>query len=584
MKQLLLISLIFMSCLASAQVKKKVEMSPKTGPLLKEKVNVPPAKKKGPLVGGGKLDKVYKHSMDNVAAGRFYRGNGIVNTMGKTKLTTYLTPVGGITAVNKTAPKPRKKGTAEKDGLICTNYTISLSPESESFDAPLADKMSHTYPGAAYDYNKYISNNTQPAHNKTPRNPIILQLSSSSASGKKILVTDPTKDNLVEAAGTLKYSMPSRLPNLTTEITVQTIVNEATFALNVEAGGGGFGFKASGGFQLSYDSRKTYMSIDCKQKSYVITASPPDTATNGFYKDADENAKFTNVFMSSVTYGRRVIGVIETELDQESMGVTADLSYNGFGVSADLGLNVLDKLKRGKTKVRLLFIGGDGTVINVPDPTEASVMAKINSWLSTGESRQAVPIEYTFKNMNDVGMRWESVVSNISYDQCVPKPPPDAIPQPWDIKFTLNRITNNKREKVKLGVSQSVGVSVNGEWKGENSNKNNPILCWMQDWNGCQSPPHIDFNSAHPVGNAVRNYSISNDEFQTNPVLRLENKRIVMYATGIGGSKDENNKTERSDWRIQDIGGYKNIDFPVHVNGRIFTFNYTIEVRQRPAR
>lgn len=583
MKQLLLISLIFMSFLASAQLKKKVEMSPKTGPLLKEKVNVPPPKKKGPLIGDIKFDKTVRHSMDNVRAGVLYRSNGIVNNMGKTKVTTYLTPVGGITASNKAQPKPRKKGTGEKDGLICTNYTISLSPESESFDAPLADKMSHTYPGAAYDYNNYISNNTQPAHNKTPRNPIILQLSSSSASGKKILVTDPTKDNLVEAAGTLKYSLPDRLPNLTTEIHVQTIVNEATFALNVEAGGGGFGFKAAGGFQLAYDSKKTYMSIDYKQKNYVITASPPDTATNGFYKNAEENGKYSNVFMSSVTYGRRVIGVIETELDQESMGVTADLSYKGFGVSADLGLDVLDKLKRGKTKVRLLFIGGDGTVINVPEPTEASVLAKINAWLSSGTSKQAVPVEYTFKNMNDVGMRWESVASNISYDQCVPKPPPDAIPQPWDIIFTLKMITNNKKEKVMLGVSQSVGVMVNGQWKGENSNKNTPILCWMQDWDGCQPPPHIDFNSAHSLG-AVRNYTISHEEFETNPVLRLENKRIVMYATGIGGSKNENNKVERSDWRIQDIGGHKPVEFPVHVNGRIFTFSYLIEVRQRPGR
>ncbi|RYZ20143.1 MAG: hypothetical protein EOO10_23545, partial [Chitinophagaceae bacterium] len=433
-------------------------------------------------------------------------------------------------------------------------------------------------------YNSYISNNTQPAHNKTPRNPIILQMSSSSGNGKKILVTVPTKDNLDEATGTLKYSLPSRLPNLTTEISVQTIVNEATFALNVEAGGGGFGFKASGGFQLNYDSRKTYMSIDCKQKSYVITAFPPDTATGGFYKNEAENAKFDNVYMSSVTYGRRVIGVIETELDQESMGVSAEASYNGFGVSANLGLKVIDKLARGKTTVRLLFIGGDGTVINVPNPTEASVMATINGWLSKADSKQAVPVEYTFKNMKDIGMRWESVANNISYDQCIPKPPPDAIPQPWDIKFTLNSISNNKREKVKLGVSQSVGVFVNGQWKGENSNKNTPILCWMQDWNGCQSPPHIDFNNAHRVGNAVRNYTISHEEYEQNPVIRLENKRIVMYATSIGGSKDENSKVERSDWNIKDIGNFKTVDFPVHVNGRIFTFNYSIEVRQRPGR
>ncbi|RYZ21733.1 MAG: hypothetical protein EOO10_22205, partial [Chitinophagaceae bacterium] len=297
MKHLLMIPLLFISFTTIAQVKKKLEVSTVPGPKLSEKVNTPPVKKKTTTGGGVRLETgTGGVSKELNSSSVLNRMNPIVNNMGKTKLTTYIVPVNSLVGVNRAQPKPKKKGTEERDGLICTNYTISLSPESESFDAPLADKMSHTYPGAAYNYNSYISNNTQPAHNKTPRNPIILQMSSSSGNGKKILVTDPTKDNLDEATGTLKYSLPSRLPNLTTEISVQTIVNEATFALNVEAGGGGFGFKASGGFQLNYDSRKTYMSIDCKQKSYVITAFPPDTATGGFYKNEAENAKFDNVY------------------------------------------------------------------------------------------------------------------------------------------------------------------------------------------------------------------------------------------------------------------------------------------------
>ena len=567
---------------ASGQVKnKKVITNPKvsdkviTQPKTQTK-NEPSAKKQ---VTDLDVSKELNKDMANVL--RY--GTPIVATVGGTKVTTYIEPLDRVKATTRSDrnPKARNKGTKEDNGLICTDYTISLSPESESFDAPLADKMSHTYPGAAYNYNDYIKNNTQPPHNKSKRNPIILQVSSSSGNGKQILVEDPTKNNLDEAAGKLKYSLPKQAGNLSTEIYVQTIVNEATFALNVEAGGGGYGFKASAKFGLKFDSKKTYMSIDAKQKNYVITANRPDHAEGGFYVDEAENAKNENVYMSSVTYGRRVIGIIETELDQDHMEVGAKASYEGFGFSANLGLGIVDKMSRGKTTVRLLFIGGNGDVITIPNPTASSVQATINQWMTSTSSQAAVPIEYTFKNMRDIGMRWESVASNINYQQCVPKPPEAAAPQPWDIAVTLNSINNSKRETVRLGISQSVGVSINNNWKNENAGLNKPIICWMEGWNGCQKPPDIDFNKPHRFGE-TRNYTISHDEYMQNPLFRVETQRIVTYRTSVGGSKNENNQKQRTDKRLKDMGTVSTFDVPVHINGRIFSFNYTVKVTQRP--
>ena len=436
MRIALLIFLVMACLMTNAQISKETKIvtkpkvldktvtKPKTDKKEEKKVETP-----GKKLTGSDLSKEANGNLPKVL-----RGTPIIATVGGTKITTYIEPLDRVRSTVNAGknPKARNKGTQEDNGLICTAYSISLSPESESFDAPLADKMSHTYPGAAYNYNDYIKNNTQPPHNKSKRNPIILQVSSSSGNGKQLLVEDPTKNNLDEAAGKLKYSLPKQANNLSTEIYVQTIVNEATFALNVEAGGGGYGFKASAKFGLKYDSRKTYMSIDAKQKNYVITANRPDNATGGFYVDEAENAKNENVYMSSVTYGRRVIGIIETELDQEHMEVGAKASYDGFGVSANLGLGIVDKMSRAKTTVRLLFIGGNGDVITIPNPTAASVQATINQWMTSTSSQAAVPIEYTFKNMRDIGMRWESVASNINYQQCVPKPPAAATPQPWD--------------------------------------------------------------------------------------------------------------------------------------------------------
>ena len=578
MKTILTITLSIFCSLAFAQKKKVIEMDSKISKTVIETKIIPAPKPKE-----SKYKMEYGGNAGNIEPSFTRNLNALKNNIGGTKITTYIEPINKFSSTTRAKTnKPKEKGTTEKDDLICKNYSVSLNLEAQSFDAPLSDKMAHTYPGAAYNYNDYISNNVQPRHNQSARNPIILQASSSTATGKYLLINDPTKVNLDEATGTLKYSLPSQANNAKTEIQVQSIVNEATFALNVEAGGGGFGFNIAGKLGIGYNNRKTYMSIDASQENYVITASIPDRAVGGFYKDSLENTKSTNVYMSSVTYGRRVIGIIESELDEKYMEAGVKASYSGFGVSANLGLDILDKMSSGKTTVRLLFIGGKGDVISVPNPTQASVLAVINSWLNNTNAQAAVPIKYTFKNMRHVGMRWETVTDNITYDQCVPKPPAAAIPQDWDIKFTLNSITNNKQESVKLGIQQFVGVETNNGWKNENSGKDVPIICWMQDWKGCAPPPHIDFTSMYRLG-TERNYTITNDQYEQNPLIRIETRRIVMYATGIGGKKNDNNTTTREDKRVKDIGGYTSYDVPVHVNGRIFKFSYTVFIKQRPS-
>ncbi len=577
--------MFFIATLASAQIKNNIPV--KKDVIIKKGVDV----KVDPNLVKTKSDKTDKSNlkMEKDLSGTVlskYNLNTLYPemkaTLGGTTISTRVVPSDAVelTTKMKSNPKPKDKGSTEENGLICKNYSISLSPESENFDAPLANKMSATYPGAAYNYNQYITNNTQPAHNKSERNPIILQVSSITGNGKQVTVEDPTSNNLVEAVGQLKSSLPLQAYNISTEIYVKTIVNDASFALNVEAGGGGFGFNVNAKLGIKYESRKTYMSIDAKQKNFLITANRHDRAEGGFYKDEVENAKNENVYMSSVTYGRRVIGVIETELDEESSEIGLEASYKGFGASANLGLGILNKMSSSKTSVRLLFIGGKGDVITIPNPTEASVKAVIDNWMTNTDALGAVPVEYTFKNMRDIGMRWESVASNINYKQCVPKPPDAVAPKDWDISITLNSISNNKREKVKLGISQSVGVQTYDGWTNESSGRDIPIICWMEGWNGCQSPPEIDFTQQHPVG-TTRNYTINNDQYEDNAMFRVDTKRIVMYATGTGGSKNAEENIPVYDVKLKDMEEVSFFDVPVNVNGRIFKFNYKVKILQR---
>ncbi|MBC7510703.1 MAG: thiol-activated cytolysin family protein [Ferruginibacter sp.] len=576
MKKYMLIALPFFSFSALAQPPVKIIISPPVK--IADKIITTKDKSKGTDKSSG----TYKpnHNFQN-----FLPSLPEVRTsIGGTGIRTKFVSNGGVSDIKKMSPneKPKDKGTTNDGQSICHSYSIKLSSESETFDAPLSEKMDNLYPGAIYNYYTWMKDNVSPQSIKSPRNPIIVQLASSSAGGQMKLVNNPTSNELQSASGVLKSSMPARAPNSTTEIYVNSIVDEATFALNIEAGGGGFGFSANGKFGIAKNSRKTYLSIDAKQKSYTIQANLPEDSVYGFFKDQTVNSNSENLIISSVTYGRRVIGVIETEFESEGQQIDFSLKASAMGFTGNFGLGILNGLIRGKTSVKLFFIGGGGGMIEIPDPTEQSVMDKINNWMRSANSTEMVPVSFTFRNMKNEGMRWETATDNINYQQCVPVP---QKPKPIDqkVSVTLINISDSKREKVTLGVEQFVGINTQGNWKKESSGLSKPIICWMEGWNGCQVPPNINFNSGPHSINSTFTYMVSEAEYASNPEFVVHTKRLVMYRTSAGGSKNavgdyKDDKYPVPDFkiRLKDIKGL--LQVTVHIEGRIFTFSYRVSV------
>ncbi|MEO6670090.1 MAG: thiol-activated cytolysin family protein [Ferruginibacter sp.] len=581
MKKFLIVSLSLLANVSYAQI---ITTTTKTVPPSKAEKKLP-NDRSASTGGGGNMTK--KLPDGSKIPTKLLATKPLVTTLDGIKISTYLIPVNGNQSTSRKAsdskPRVREKGECDQEGLDCKCYSVSLSPASENFDAPLADKMAFTYPGAAYNYSEYITNNTSPRHNQAARNPIILQVSSASGSGQQKLIADPTKNNLDEAVGKLKNALPAQASNLTTEINVQTIVNEATFALNVAAGGGGYGFKMNAKFGMTRDSKKTYMSIDAKQKNYVITANLPDRAAGGFYVDQNENNKNENVFMSSVTYGRRVIGVIETELDQESMEVGVKASYDGFGASANLGLGIVDKMSTAKTSVKLLFIGGKGDVITIPNPSASSVKAAIDGWLTNTSSQSAVPIEFTFRNMNNVGMRWESVANNIAYAQCVPKPPADVNPADikYKISFKLFSIENQTdgNEDIHLGLHQMIAMQgAKGRVLADNFQKTKGYLVY---WGGYRMPgmpyeePRTFKRSTSPDKSA--GFIVTQEDINNGASLKISTDYIAMVSTRALGKTNEKAISYSEEYSLQSVIADPSFrKQSINFNNRVFVFTYQI--------
>ena len=151
-------------------------------------------------------------------------------------------------------------GTSSSNGTYCQSYTVKVSAQSESFDVPYGTQASHIYPGAAYMYDEYYRNTVSPKTITWPRNPMYIQIASSSGTGKYELVDNPTQVNLQAAVGRLKTSLPPAATNESTSINMISVYDQADFFLKVNGGGGGFGFKADASFGLQTNSKKSIFS------------------------------------------------------------------------------------------------------------------------------------------------------------------------------------------------------------------------------------------------------------------------------------------------------------------------------------
>lgn len=470
------------------------------------------------------------------------------------------------------AQKTKVTGTDSNNGQYCQSYNVQVSANSETFDVPYGTQASHIYPGAAYMYDEYYKNTVSPMHITWPRNPIYVQAASSSGSGKYELVEDPNAVTLNAATGKLKSSLPSTANNESTSINMVSIYDEADFYLKVNGGGGGFGFKADASFGIATTSKKSYFLIDAVQTFYTLNAIMPEGDT-GFFKDAPHNTDKNALFMASVSYGRRVIGVLETEFTNEKTFADFKASYTSGFAGGYAGLNMINSMNAQSTKVKMYFVGGNAAPIEVPNATEESVRNSINNFMRSANSQNAGPIKFTFRNMAMSGMRYESATDNFTYRQCVPLNPALR----YKITVDLMSIENSKNEDVKLWIRQWARFYVNNKLVLDPEYNIKPLLYWAD--NPFDAPI---YNPEAPRSfkrstNIERSSTIqvSQDDIMNGAKLELMTDYIAMYATKIFGKTNESAKKKTVNIPLKDVitsgGGGKMTEVQINFNDRVFT-------------
>ncbi len=482
--------------------------------------------------------------------------------------------------------KMKDNGRTEDNDKICQNYQVRLSAESEDFDVPYSTQASYIYPGAAYMYDDYYKNTVSPKTITWTRNPIYLQAASSSAFGETELVQNPTSISLQQATGTIKKSLPSNPTNASTSIKMLTVNDETDFRFKVNAGGGGMGFKADASFGISNNSKKSYFMIDVIQSLYTINAVLPENDSATFFKESERNKTKGALFIASVSYGRRVLGVVETEFESEEMMASFKASYSAGFAGGYAGFDMLNGMKREKTTVKLFFVGGNANAISVPNPTAASVQAAINNYLATGTAQNAVPVKFTFRDMSMSLMRYESATDNYTYSQCTPKMP--------DVKYkatvSLVSVTNetNSTEGIKFGLVENA-VFYKGNTMVDPTEIQKPIVRWgaslaMGPMTAYEEPRTFKGNTRidRTVTSSAQ-YS-QQEIFEGNARVDLITKYIAMYATRVFGSTNDKANVKTEKVYLKDVlnsksgAGMMTKEVRINFNGRVFLLLFKISV------
>jgi hypothetical protein len=582
MRNTLLILLLMFGFQGMAQV--KINQVPPGKKVVVKNLPSTPAKKK---LSTGKPPLRYEINRETAAR----LGVGLLSkttTVNGKKITSTMVAVNSPQLTSpKTAKasgisqKIRQTGTSSNNGQYCQTFSVKVSANSENFDVPYGTQASNIYPGAAYMYDEYYKNTVSPTRVTFPRHPIYLQVSSSSGNGKFELVQDPGYTTLNAAVGSLKSSLPSGATNESTSINMVSVFDQADFYLKVNGGGGGFGFKADASFEIATNSKKSYFMIDATQTFFTINAMLPDTATGGFFRDPVHNSKKDALFMASVSYGRRVLGVVETEFKDEKMAANFKVSYSSGFAGGYAGLDMINGMVSQTTKVKLYFVGGDAATITIPNATEASVRDAINSYLRKATNQNAVPIKFTFRNMAMSGMRYESATDNFTYQQCVPIAPELQ----YDVNINLMMIENSKNEEVKFGISQFAHFYKGNSLVPSPTGPTAPLLCWKEVgepfktlW---KAEPPRNFTRSTQVNRSVTYRVSQGDILNGDARVELLTDYIAMYATKVLGSTNDSNPKKLEKVFIKDVitssGHTMTKDIQINFNGRVFTIKFVIK-------
>jgi hypothetical protein len=418
-----------------------------------------------------------------------------------TTVTRYLNP----TVVQKLKQGDYKKeiSSTQKDET-CETKTARIDMDTKDFVPVTASRyLEYNAPGLIYDVRRFYSGdytNRQEFANGENRNPVTIATTVRNTS-RPITepVTVPTKNNINQAIANLQsgYSLDP-LQTTNQSMIYRSSYVQSNTEMNMKIGASGHYMMASFEANMSIGNAKETKTfyIEAEKELFTLSADKPQ---EGFF-----NSDVANIgelgYISSVSYGVKIIGKIEVENSEQSLGGSFSGMVNAGFAGAGFSFEALSRESHQNVKCFFYVVGGRSetvTGVNLAD-----VYGKINQILAGVNYKTCMPIRLEFRSLaTGSPVVFKDVTNNFVYDVCTPKAIREA-----DKNLTIN-------------INSLAPIGTDIEMYGD---------IWVEVW----SPRHGNLSRFRTSGNSNSLFSVKKD-------VHLEASQLGKYMINLPAIKYE---------------------------------------------
>jgi hypothetical protein len=352
---------------------------------------------------------------------------------------------GGATS-GKPFYKSQNKTQSENGDWNCSSEQIKVAITDDSYmKINYEAQAANIWPGAIYKFENFINSRKDETGN---RNPVVISTSNPNISGS---VSETMQDpNLVAARQAIAniYGRFTRNPDdigvASMQIHSEEVRSAAELDIKIGASGYGGGFSASNQFNFSKKNQSHIFLFDCTKEMFSIDARRP---AEGFFTDLSRETA-DMMYVSSVTYGQRVMALVEISLDDENITNNFNASYNGLLAGGSGSIDVASHVSNGKATVNMFVVGGQSAKA-YPAFNITEMKTRLLQIIQSLTYTTAKPIRYTFRNMNDDVVKYSSTTDYFNSVSCEPKGE-DAKPAAYTVKIPFIRIDIQDKDDVDL--------------------------------------------------------------------------------------------------------------------------------------
>jgi hypothetical protein len=354
---------------------------------------------------------------------------------------------GSVASSKQIIPYSRNKKNSGDDNWNCASEDIKVNIRDDDYmRVPVKAQAANIFPGAIYKFQNYI--NGQWRNEDGNRNPIIISASVENMTGTP---QETIQEPDIHATRTAIVNLFSRFTRKAEEVAngglkvhVEEISSTSDLDIKIGASGYGGGFSASNNFQLQKKTNSRIFLYDCTKDMFTLDATQP---AQGFFTDPNR-ADNDMMYISSVTYGLRIIALVELEITDEIINNNFKASYDALTAGGSAAIDVAKSINSNKVTINMFVVGGQSNTAYTEYTIDA-MKTRLQDIQRTLTYNNSAPIMYHFRNMKNDVVRYSSATDWFPVTNCEPKSEEEK-PADFSAQIQFIRIDNPSEDDVDL--------------------------------------------------------------------------------------------------------------------------------------